>query len=55
MNSELPPYFNSEKFPFVTIFFNSTQFYNSVVSEAAAGDIISELSTKFNTDPLFNL
>jgi hypothetical protein len=54
MNSELPPYFNSEKFPFVTIFFDSTQFYIFVVSGPAAGDIIRDLFTTFDKGPLLN-
>jgi hypothetical protein len=33
---------------------DSTQFYNSVVSEPAAGDIIRDLFTKFDRDPLLN-
>jgi hypothetical protein len=49
MNPELPPYFNSDKFPFITIFFDSTQIYNSAVSVPAAGDIIRDLLAKFRT------
>jgi len=52
MNPELPPCFNSDKFPFITISFYSTQFYNSVVSVPAAGDIIRDLLKKFDRDPL---
>jgi hypothetical protein len=54
MNPELPPYFNSDKFPFITIFFDSTQIYNSAVSVPAAGDIIRDLLTKFDRDPPLN-
>ena len=54
MNSELPPHFNSENFPSVTVFFDSTQFYDSVVSEPAASDIIKDLFIKFDRDPLLN-
>jgi len=47
-------YFNFEKFPFVIISFDSTQFYNSVVSDHAAGDIIRNLFTTFDRNPLLN-
>jgi hypothetical protein len=53
MNSELTPYFNSEKVPLITVFFDGTLFYNSIISEPAASDI-RDLFTKFNMDPLIN-
>jgi hypothetical protein len=51
VKSELPPHFNSENFPFVTVFFDLTQFYDYVVSEPAASDIIRNLFIKFDRDP----
>ena len=51
MNSELPLYFNSDKMPIITIFLDSTQSYNSIVSEPAAGNIITDLLTKFDRIP----